>query len=71
VVDPDELTPVAYGERGQVMTNHVSKSMLLPANLERDLAIRIQAPPGHAGDSVADVVPVQTFDDGDVIEGVY
>ena len=71
VVDPDGLIPVTYGERGQVVTNHVSKSMLLPGNLERDQATRIQAPPGHAGDSVADVVPVQTFDGGDVIEGVY
>ncbi|MCW2895778.1 MAG: hypothetical protein JWO75_5267 [Actinomycetia bacterium] len=71
VVGPDAMTPVAYGERGQVVMNHVSKSMLLPGNRERDQATRIQAPPGQAGDSVADVAPLRTFDNDDVIEGVY
>jgi phenylacetate-coenzyme A ligase PaaK-like adenylate-forming protein len=71
VVDPDSGHPVAYGERGQVVMNHVSKSFLLPNNLERDTAIRIQAPDGQVGDSVADVTPVQRFGDEAVIEGVY
>lgn len=71
VVDPDTGGTVGYGERGQVVMNHVSKNMLLPNNLERDLAIRIQPPPGQAGDSVADVSPVTRFDDKAVIEGVY
>jgi acyl-coenzyme A synthetase/AMP-(fatty) acid ligase len=71
VVGADAMTPVAYGERGQVVMNHVSRSMLLPGNRERDQATRIQALPGHAGDSVADVSPLRTFDDSDVIEGVY
>jgi hypothetical protein len=71
VVDPDSGRKVAYGERGQVVMNHVSKSFLLPNNLERDMATRTRAPEGQAGDSVADVTPVQRFDDETVIEGVY
>jgi phenylacetate-coenzyme A ligase PaaK-like adenylate-forming protein len=71
VVDPDTGRKVAYGERGQVVMNHVSKSFLLPNNLERDMATRIQPLDGVIGDSVADVTPVQRFDDETVIEGVY
>ena len=71
VVDPDTGRPVEYGERGQVVMNHVSRSFLLPNNLERDMATRIRPPAGQAGDSVADVTPVQRFDDEAVIEGVY
>ncbi|MFD5384073.1 AMP-binding protein [Streptomyces sp. NPDC127074] len=71
VVDPASGEPVPYGERGQVVMNHVSKSALLPGNLERDLAIRVPPPEGAAGDSVADVGPVAMFDDEVVIEGVY
>jgi hypothetical protein len=71
VVDPDTGRKVAYGERGQVVMNHVSKSFLLPNNLERDLATRIRPLDGMVGDSVADVTPVQRFDDETVIEGVY
>jgi hypothetical protein len=51
--------------------NHISKGMLLPNNLERDNATRLQPPPGAVGDSVADVSPVETFDNEAVIEGVY
>jgi phenylacetate-coenzyme A ligase PaaK-like adenylate-forming protein len=71
VVDPETGGQVPYGERGQVIMNHVSKSFLLPNNLERDMATRIQPPAGQVGDSVADVTPVQRFDDEPVIEGVY
>jgi hypothetical protein len=71
VVDPATGRNVAYGERGQVVMNHVSKSFLLPNNLERDMATRIPPPEGHVGDSVADVTPVGRFDDETVIEGVY
>jgi phenylacetate-coenzyme A ligase PaaK-like adenylate-forming protein len=71
VVDPATGLEVPYGERGQVVMNHVSKGMLLPNNLERDTAIRIEPLPGQAGDSVADVSPVAVFDDQAVIEGVY
>jgi phenylacetate-coenzyme A ligase PaaK-like adenylate-forming protein len=72
VVDPETGRTVPYGERGQVVMNHVTKSFLLPNNLERDEATRI--PPldeGQVGDSVADVTPVRRFDDELVIEGVY
>ncbi|MFF8813985.1 phenazine antibiotic biosynthesis protein [Streptomyces pactum] len=69
--DPASRTPVAYGERGQVVMSHVSRSCLLPNNLERDLAVRVPAPAGAVGDSVADVGPVAVFDDEKVIEGVY
>jgi phenylacetate-coenzyme A ligase PaaK-like adenylate-forming protein len=71
VVDPATGGDVAYGERGQVVMNHVSKSALLPNNLERDTAIRIPPLPGQLGDSVADVSPVPVFDNEAVIEGVY
>jgi phenylacetate-coenzyme A ligase PaaK-like adenylate-forming protein len=71
VIDPDTGHRVAYGQRGQVVMNHVSKAMLLPNNLERDLATRIPPPTGQVGDSVADVTPVATFDNETVIEGVY
>jgi phenylacetate-coenzyme A ligase PaaK-like adenylate-forming protein len=71
VVDPETGNPVPYGERGQVVMNHVSRSFLLPNNLERDMATRIEPPEGQVGDSVADVTPVQRFDDQPVIEGVY
>jgi phenylacetate-coenzyme A ligase PaaK-like adenylate-forming protein len=71
VVEPDTGRQVRYGERGQVVMNHVSKSFLLPNNLERDMATRIRAPEGQVGDAVADVTPVQRFDGETVIEGVY
>lgn len=71
VIDPDTGESVPYGERGRVVMNHVSKSLLLPNNLERDFATRIEPLPGQVGDSVADVAPVQEFDDQAVIEGVY
>jgi phenylacetate-coenzyme A ligase PaaK-like adenylate-forming protein len=71
VVEPDTERRVAYGERGQVVMNHVSKSFLLPNNLERDMATRIRPPEGQVGDSVADVTPVQRFANEAVIEGVY
>jgi hypothetical protein len=51
--------------------NHVSRSFLLPNNLERDTAIRTRPPAGQVGDSVADVAPVERFGDETVIEGVY
>jgi hypothetical protein len=35
------------------------------------MATRIRPPEGLIGDSVADVTPVQRFDDETVIEGVY
>jgi phenylacetate-coenzyme A ligase PaaK-like adenylate-forming protein len=71
VVEPDSGRAVPYGERGQVVMNHVSKSFLLPNNLERDLATRMAPLEGQVGDSVADVTPVERFDDEAVIEGVY
>jgi hypothetical protein len=71
VVDPETGQTVPYGERGQVVMNHVSKSFLLPNNLERDMATRIEPPEGQVGDSVADVTPVRQFGGEAVIEGVY
>lgn len=71
VVDPATREPVAYGERGQVVMNHVSRSMLIPNNLERDLAIRVEALPGMVGDAISEVFPVQVFEDEAVVEGVY
>jgi hypothetical protein len=71
VINPDTGRNVAIGERGQVVMNHISRNMLLPNNLERDLATRIEHPDGLLGDSVADVSPVARFDNEPVIEGVY
>lgn len=71
VVDPVSHAEVAEGERGQVVMHHISKSLLLPNNLERDMATSVRAPAGAFGVSVADVAPVATFDDAQVIEGVY
>ena len=71
VVHPDTGLDVGYGERGQVVMNHLTKYALLPNNLERDMALKVEPPPGALGCSVADVGPVTTFQDRSVIEGVY
>jgi acyl-CoA synthetase (AMP-forming)/AMP-acid ligase II len=71
VVEPQTGAPVGYGERGQVVMNHVSKGMLLPNNPERDLATRIAPLTEGMGDSVADIAPLATFEDTTVVEGVY
>jgi hypothetical protein len=71
VVDPDTGTEVPYGQRGQVVMNHLSKGMFLPNNLERDSAIRMQGPAGQIGDSLSEVQPVAAFEGEPVIEGVY
>lgn len=71
VIDPASHAEVAEGERGQVVMHHVSRSLLLPNNLERDMAARVAAPDGAFGVSVADVTPVAVFEDTKVIEGVY
>jgi phenylacetate-coenzyme A ligase PaaK-like adenylate-forming protein len=71
VVDPETGVPVPYGNRGQVVTNHVTRSFLLPNNLERDMAIRLPSPQGAAGDSIVDVGPVDSFDGVTVVEGLY
>jgi hypothetical protein len=71
VVDPRTGRDVDYGERGQVVASHVSRSFFLPNNLERDCATRVQPPRGQVGDSVADIGPVAWFEDEPVIEGVY
>jgi phenylacetate-coenzyme A ligase PaaK-like adenylate-forming protein len=71
VVDPESGREVDYGQRGQVVMHHISKSMFVPNNLERDTALRIRGPAGHAGDSVADISPVAVFGDQVIVEGVY
>jgi phenylacetate-coenzyme A ligase PaaK-like adenylate-forming protein len=71
VIDPETGEQVPYGERGQVVMNHVSKGMFIPNNLERDTAIRTPGPAGHVGDSVSEVAPVAVFGGEPVIEGVY
>jgi phenylacetate-coenzyme A ligase PaaK-like adenylate-forming protein len=71
VVDPDTGAEVPYGERGQVVMNHISKGMFIPNNLERDTAIRLPGPDGHVGDSISEVAPVAVFGGEPVIEGVY
>lgn len=71
VVDPDTGETVPYGQRGQVVMNHLSKGMFIPNNLERDSAIRMPGPEGQIGDSLSEVEPVTTFEGESVIEGVY
>jgi len=71
VIDPQTGAEVPYGERGQVVMNHISKGMFIPNNLERDTAIRMQGPDGRVGDSVSEVAPVAVFGGEPVIEGVY
>ncbi|WP_078287887.1 phenazine antibiotic biosynthesis protein [Mycobacterium sp. D16R24] len=71
VIDPATGERVPYGERGQVVMNHISKGMFIPNNLERDSAIRLRGAEGQIGDSVSEVVPVATFEGEPVIEGVY
>ncbi len=71
VVDPDTGQRVPYGQRGQVVMNHISKGMFIPNNLERDLAIRMPGPAGQLSDSVSQVRPVTTFEGEAVVEGVY
>lgn len=71
VVDPDSGDEVPYGQRGQVIMNHVSKGMFLPNNLERDSAIRLPGIDGQVGDSLSEVSPVAAFEGEPVIEGVY
>ena len=60
-----------YGQRGQVVMNHISKGMFIPNNLERDEAIRMPGPAGQLSDSVSEVRPVASFEGETVIEGVY
>jgi phenylacetate-coenzyme A ligase PaaK-like adenylate-forming protein len=71
VIDPDTGAEVPYGERGQVVMNHISKGMFIPNNLERDTAIRMPGPDGQVGDSVSKVAPVAVFGGEPVIDGVY
>ncbi|GAA2332116.1 phenazine antibiotic biosynthesis protein [Streptomyces kunmingensis] len=71
VVDPASREPVALGARGQVVVSHVSKSMLIPNNAERDTAVRVAPAAGQVGDAVADVAPMPTVAGTTVIEGVY
>jgi phenylacetate-coenzyme A ligase PaaK-like adenylate-forming protein len=71
VIDPETGERVPYGERGQVVMNHVSKGMFIPNNLERDTAVRVRGPEGAAGDSISEVAPVAVFGGEPVIEGVY
>ena len=71
VVDPDTGETVPYGERGQIVMNHISKGMFIPNNVERDSAIRLARTRGQIGDSVAEVKPVEMFEGEPVVEGVY
>lgn len=71
VIDAQTGEQVPYGERGQVLMNHVSKAMFLPNNLERDTAIRMPTLDGAVGDALSDIAPVATFGGEAVIEGVY
>ncbi|WP_083753568.1 AMP-binding protein [Actinosynnema sp. ALI-1.44] len=71
VIDPETAHPVAYGERGQVLTHHITRNLFLPNNLDRDTGIRHEHRFGYPGDAVSEFKPVQEFGAAPVIEGVY
>ncbi|WP_278262542.1 phenazine antibiotic biosynthesis protein [Nocardia sp. AG03] len=71
VIDPETGKNVAYGERGQVLTHHITRNLFLPNNLDRDTAIRHPHGLGLPGDAIAEVRPVREFGEVAVIEGVY
>lgn len=62
---------VAYGERGRVRLNLVSEEMFLPNVLERDQAVRVRPAEEGGPDGLAEVASVGTYEDADVVEGVY
>jgi phenylacetate-coenzyme A ligase PaaK-like adenylate-forming protein len=71
VIDPGSGSLAQYGQRGQVVVSHVSKSFLLPNNNERDTALRMRPAQEQMGDSIADIAPLAQFGGATVIEGVY
>jgi hypothetical protein len=71
VADPSTGQTVAYGERGQLVVSHVSKSFLLANNFERDTAVRVKPVYDQVGDSVANIEPLAQFAGTEVVEGVY
>ncbi|MFL6117949.1 MAG: phenazine antibiotic biosynthesis protein [Catenulispora sp.] len=71
VIDPATGSEVGYGERGQVVMNHVSRGMFLPNNAERDSALRVPGLPGQIGDSVSAPRPLLVFGGEKAIEGIY
>ncbi|MFD6095840.1 AMP-binding protein [Nocardiopsis flavescens] len=71
VLDPDTGERVGHGERGQVRMSHLSSGVFIPNNLERDSAIRVAAPEGAVGDSLASPSPLAAFEGERVIQGVY
>ncbi|MET8763291.1 phenazine antibiotic biosynthesis protein [Lentzea sp. NPDC004782] len=71
VVEPESGNPVPVGETGRVVMHHVSKSMLMPNVLERDLARRVEGLPGQVGHSLAEVRPVLEIGGVTVVEGAY
>ncbi|MFJ7244244.1 phenazine biosynthesis protein [Kitasatospora sp. NPDC098652] len=62
---------VGYGERGRVRLHLVSEEMFLPNVLERDTAVRVRPASDGGVDGLAEVTSVATFEDADVVEGVY
>ena len=58
--------------RGRVVANHVSPGMLIPNNIERDIATSV---PGDSdrqlGVSVANIEPMSSFEGTRVHEGIY
>ncbi len=71
VVDQGTGEPVPYGERGQIVMNHISKGMFIPNNLERDTAIRVAGPEGQVGDRWPRSSRSSVFEGERSIEGVY
>lgn len=71
VIDPETGAEVSYGARGRVIMHHVSKSMLIPNNLDRDMATRVRPLAGQMGDSIGDVSPVSLAIDENFGQGVY
>ncbi|MGW6912687.1 phenazine biosynthesis protein [Kitasatospora sp. NPDC054939] len=72
LVDPaDPTREVGYGERGQARISLLSRDLLLPWTLERDVALRIPPTAAYPQDGVADVRPPESAGPSAVVEGVY
>lgn len=67
----DDGEKVPPGERGFVRVSHLSFYAFYPWIRERDTAVNLGLTEYGVGSTVADIAPVGTIDDVDIVEGVY
>lgn len=71
VVDPDRPDQqVAYGQKGRIKINTLTKELFIPNMLERDEAVRIKGSDMFSWDGVANVSPLGEMKE-EIVEGVY